>query len=75
VCLSVAFYAAHVDGQAPAGGVTVLLASSNESAATVSPSSLSLNQGELTATFTISGISSGATTISASATGFPSIQE
>ncbi len=55
---------------APSGGVTVTLASGNSGLATVAPTSLTFNEGETTATFTINGIAVGTTSINATAPGF-----
>jgi trimeric autotransporter adhesin len=58
---------------APAGGVTVTLASGNPSTATVSPSTLFVSQGETTAQrgmTTVTGYNAGSTAITASAPGY-----
>ena len=55
---------------APAGGVTVNIASGNTALATVAPATATIAQGGTTATFTVTGVSAGATGITASATGF-----
>ena len=55
---------------APAGGVTVALASADGSIVSVSPPSVTIPQGALTASFTITGVSVGSTTISGTADGF-----
>ncbi len=58
---------------APAGGVTITLASGNPSIATVWPMSVSIPQGATSARAStiVSGISAGSTTITGSAFGYP----
>jgi hypothetical protein len=55
---------------APAGGVTIALTSSNDAVVTVQPATVTIVQGGLTAPFTIAGVSGGAVTLSAAASGF-----
>ena len=52
---------------APAGGVTVSLTSSNPGVATVSPSSVTIAAGDNQAVVTVSGLSVGTTTLTAAA--------
>ena len=55
---------------APAGGVTVSLTSSDPRVATVSPSSVTIAAGENQAVVTVSGLSVGTTTLTAVAPGY-----
>ncbi len=57
---------------APQGGVTIALASSDGSHVSVTPSSVTIAEGDQSATFTISGLANGPATITASADGFAS---
>ena len=55
---------------APAGGVTVSLTSSNPPVATVSPSNVTIAAGENQAVVTVNGLSVGTTTLTAVAAGY-----
>ena len=55
---------------APVGGATITLASSDPSLVAVSPSTVTIDQGAQTASFTITGNAAGSVTISAAADGF-----
>ncbi len=55
---------------APAGGVVVNLASSVPADVTISPATVSLTQGQTTGSFTYTGVATGASILSASATGY-----
>ena len=56
--------------EAPAGGTTVSLTSSNPVVATVSPSSVTIAAGESQAVVAVSGLSVGTTTLTAVAAGY-----
>jgi len=55
---------------APAGGLVVTLTSSNESAITIAPATVTLNAGDTTGSFTYTSVGAGAATLRASAPGY-----
>lgn len=55
---------------APAGGVNVTLATNPLGIATVAPTTVTINAGQTTGGFTVTGVAPGTTTITGSATGF-----
>jgi hypothetical protein len=59
-----------LDQPAPSGGVTVNLATGNSSIATVSPTSVFIQQGTTSASFDINGLVVGTTPLTATANGY-----
>jgi hypothetical protein len=55
---------------APAGGVTVMLTSSNTGIVTVSPAAITVAQGQTGGSFTYTGVAVGQATLTASASGY-----